>query len=113
MGYISTAEPFSYEWAVQHMAYDQGRWDAALAESDEVKGRDRDETRRLLYMAMYASRTERYNLVGTLVNALAHHGSGLDADEVGQHVLAAVEGGDDSWVRAQIERLTTEDRAAG
>lgn len=35
--------------------------------------RDLDETRRLLYVAMAAPMTERYELVGTLVNALKHH----------------------------------------
>lgn len=38
--------------------------------------KDLDETRRLLYMALAAGRTDKYNLVGTLTNALAHH-SGL------------------------------------
>lgn len=111
MSYISTARPLSYQWAVQHMAYDQGKRDGrneAMNEEDLGVRRDRDETRRLLYMALYASRTDRYNLVGTLVNALAHHGSGLDADEAGEHVLTAVNGGDPTWVREQIARLTAE-----
>lgn len=114
MSYISTAHPLSIERALQHAAYDQGRRegrDDAMNEQDVV-ARDRDETRRLLYMALYARRTDRYNLVGTLVNALAHHGSGLDPDEVGEHVLGAVGYGDNqehvSWLRQQITRLTSE-----
>lgn len=42
---------------------------------------DLDETRRLLYMALAAGRTDRYNLVGTLTNALLHH-SKLESDAV-------------------------------
>lgn len=43
--------------------------------------KDLDETRRLLYMALAAGRTDRHNLVGTLTNALVHH-SGLETDAV-------------------------------
>lgn len=46
---------------------------------DDVRSKDRDETRRLCYMALAASRTTKYNIVGTLTNALAHH-SGLVED---------------------------------
>jgi hypothetical protein len=107
-GFISTKKPFTYAWLMQRMAYDAGKREVGN-DMEDVTGRDRDETRRLLYMALYACRTDRYNLVGTLVNALAHHGSGLDPDEVGEHVLTAVAGGDTAWVRAQIERLTAEE----
>lgn len=41
--------------------------------------RDLDETRRLLYGSLAAGRTRRWELVGTLVNALVHH-SGLVED---------------------------------
>jgi hypothetical protein len=100
------------------------RWREAEDEKDALVndlggavGRDRDETRRLLYMALYASRTNRYNLVGTLVNALAHHGSGIDPDEAADRVIAAADqyGPREerepalAWVRAQIERLTAEE----
>lgn len=44
-----------------------------------VDTRDVDETRRLLYGALAAGRTKRWELVGTLVNALVHH-SGLVED---------------------------------
>ena len=113
-GFASTEKPFTHAWLMQRMAYDRGRREHERTEMDEATGRDRDETRRLLYMALYAARTERYNLVGTLVNALAHHGSGLDPAEVGEHVLAAVEDADGvalTWLRAQIDRLTAEESA--
>lgn len=110
-GYMSTEKPFTYAWLMQHMAYDAGKRDCEKERN--VSNPDGDEIRRLLYMALYVSRTERYNLVGTLVNALAHHGSGLDPDEVAEHVLAAIEGGDNAWVRAQIDRLTVDEGDAG
>jgi hypothetical protein len=76
---------------------------------------DFDETRRLLYMAILAPRTKRYNLAGTLVNALVHHHAvgGLDADEVADHVAGWLEqeDGDAStpaWLREQIQRITAE-----
>ena len=76
---------------------------------------DFDETRRLLYMAQFAQVTKRYNLAGTLVNALVHHHAvdGLDADEVAHHVVNVLEGPDDgeasgAWLRAQIDRITAE-----
>jgi hypothetical protein len=73
------------------------------------KSRDQDETRRLLYMALAVPLTEKYNLVGTLTNALAHHGSGLDPDEVMRHVIAVVNGGggdSEQWVRDRIAEIT-------
>jgi hypothetical protein len=42
----------------------------------DTKGRDLDETRRLLYMAYFAvgrPDVKRHELAGTLTNALAHH----------------------------------------
>lgn len=35
--------------------------------------KDLDETRRLLYGTLAAGRTKRWELVGTLTNALTHH----------------------------------------
>ena len=76
---------------------------------------DFDETRRLLYMAQLATRTKRYNLAGTLTNALVHHHAvdGLSADEVAGHVVNVLEGGDGedasrAWLREQIDRITAE-----
>lgn len=76
---------------------------------------DFDETRRLLYMALLATKTKRYNLAGTLVNALVHHHavSDLTPDEAAGHVLAVIEGTDpdgtsQTWLRGQIDRITAE-----
>jgi hypothetical protein len=76
---------------------------------------DFDETRRLLYMALLATKTKRYNLVATIQNALAHHHAvdDLDEDEIGVHVVNVVEGGDGeeagrAWLREQIDRITAE-----
>lgn len=77
--------------------------------------RDFDETRRLLYMALAATKTKKYNLVGTLVNALVHHHAvdGLDAIDATVHIVAVVEDDDPlgqsrAWVREQINRITAE-----
>lgn len=76
---------------------------------------DFDETRRLLYMAGFVTRTKRYNLAGTLVNALVHHHAVDDvtADEAAGHVLSVLEDDDvtgisKAWVREQITRITAE-----
>lgn len=74
------------------------------------KARDFDETRRLLYMALVASRTERYNLVGTLMNALLHHSGSaeeLSADEVANRLVSVVNGGDKhrEWVNGLTLQL--------
>lgn len=81
--------------------------------------KDFDETRRLLYMALLAPRTKRYNLAGTLVNALVHHHAvdGLDSATVAEHVVRAIESGDAPteeahasrmWLQEQIDRITAE-----
>ena len=77
--------------------------------------RDFDETRRLLYMALLRNRTEKYQLAGTLVNALVHHHAvdGLNAGEVADHVVDVIEragsGGESgAWLQAQIDRITAE-----
>jgi hypothetical protein len=73
---------------------------------------DFDETRRLLYMALLRQRTEKYELAGTLVNALTHHHSvALDVSEITEHVLNVIEGiGEDgmskSWLVDQIDRIS-------
>jgi hypothetical protein len=76
---------------------------------------DFDETRRLLYMATLVTRTKRYNLAGTLVNALVHHHAvdGVTADEAASHAVNVVEGTDpdgasEAWLRDQIARITAE-----
>ena len=76
---------------------------------------DFDETRRLLYMALLRSRTEKYALAGTLVNALVHHHAvdGLSADEVADHVVRVIEGGEQDegsrvWLQEQVARISAE-----
>lgn len=72
-----------------------------------------DETRRLLYMALLVPRTEKYELAGTLVNALVHHYPDL-AEEwswelVANRVIAVIEDtneADPAWLLAQIRRFT-------
>jgi hypothetical protein len=79
--------------------------------------KDLDETRRLLYMACVVSLTDKYNLAGTLVNALVHHsGENITAEDAIRHVVTVIEnlGGPDDpdctasweWVRQQIARIT-------
>ncbi len=76
---------------------------------------DFDETRRLLYMALLVNRTKRYNLAGTLVNALVHHHAvdDVNATEAADHIVSVVEHQDpdglsESWLKAQIDRITAE-----
>jgi hypothetical protein len=75
---------------------------------------DFDETRRLLYMALLATRTKKYNLAGTLVNALRHHHAvdDLAGGEIIENVLAAIEPGEHAaatgWISEQIGRITAE-----
>lgn len=81
-----------------------------MANTDS-RGRDLDETRRLLYMALVVGQTKRYNLAGTLINALRHH-QGIDDPDLEDKILRQVEGtendSDDTWVRTQISRITSE-----
>ncbi len=77
---------------------------------------DFDETRRLLYMALLAKRTKKYNLAGTLVNALKHHHAvDLPVNEIADYVVGVIEGSGGSitelasneiWVRDQIDRIS-------
>src|SRR5262245_58276475 len=60
---------------------------------DETRGKDLDETRRLLYGCLVASRTARWEVVGTVVNALMHHGPSLArADRPASGLLDALVG---------------------
>jgi hypothetical protein len=81
--------------------------DYSLEAPEPGRVRDLDETRRLLYMSLYAKQTERYALVGTIVNALAHHGAKVDPDVSGPILVDLVNTGeDDTWVREQIAKIT-------
>lgn len=80
-----------------------------------TRDRDLDETRRLLYMTLVVGKTKKYNLAGTLVNALRHH-QGVDDLDLEDKVVALVEGtdgADESWVRDQISRINDELAAGG
>jgi hypothetical protein len=71
--------------------------------------KDYDETRRLLYMALCAPLTKRYNLAGTLVNALLHHSKVYqDRDALIVDVCDAVDGAaeDLAWILEQIDEIT-------
>lgn len=81
----------------------------------ESRDRDLDETRRLLYMALVVGKTKKYNLAGTLINALRHHQGVTDAD-LEDKVVAQVEGtdgADETWVREQIAHINDELSAGG
>lgn len=77
---------------------------------------DLDETRRLAYMGLIVGATispRSPELVATLVNALAHHGTGADPTEAANHVAAVIYGDKDEsavWLQAQIDRITAEHR---
>jgi len=78
-----------------------------MARITDAAARDLDETRRLLYMALLVRQTKKYNLAGTIVNAVKHHqGQDIDTDELIARVVGYVEGTDedDGWVRDQIKR---------
>lgn len=96
----------------QSVARDQDALQDGTSATRDTPDKDVDETRRLLYMTLFARRTKRFNLVGTLVNAMRHH-QGNDAPDLEERLLAQVEDddADESWVRDQIRQLT--ERAGG
>ena len=76
-------------------------------EANRDANRDIDETRRLLYMALFAPKTKRYNLAASLVNAMRHH-QGIDEEGMEEKILALVDGAQDAdteWARQHIARL--------
>jgi hypothetical protein len=87
---------------------------AETVRAREARERDLDETRRIAYMALTSRETDRYELVATIVNALAHHGSAVDPDEALRHVTAVVKGSagktneSETWLRNQIHRITAD-----
>jgi hypothetical protein len=72
--------------------------------------KDLDETRRLLLMTLAAPRTKRYNLAGTLLNALLYHQKATaDREALLSRVVAAVEGtGDAGWIWSQVDTITAQ-----
>jgi hypothetical protein len=86
---------------------------AQVAQSEMSHQRDLDETRRIAYMALACRETERYELVATIVNALAHHGSAVDPEQAMRHLITIIRGDPDmdsslAWLRGEISRLTIE-----
>lgn len=79
--------------------------------------RDLDETRRLAYTVLGVGTSgARAELVATVVNALAHHGSAVDAKIAAKHVATildfnAADGDRDEsrrWLQEQIDRITAQ-----
>jgi hypothetical protein len=85
-----------------------------MAQEKPDTARDLDETRRLLYMSLVASKTKKYNLAGTLINALRHH-QGVSDPDLEDKVISQVEGvtADGIWAREQIARINDELAAGG
>jgi hypothetical protein len=87
----------------------------ALNARSEAVARDLDEGRRLLYMALAAAHTDRYELVGTLVNFLCHHwDDDLDPDTVMSTLITVVNGAAQSssdvlWVLAKLGQINEDD----
>lgn len=83
-------------------------WEGYVLEAPEPgRARDLDETRRLLYMSLYAKQTDRYALVGTIVNALAHHSAKIDPEVSGPVLVELCNTGEgDEWVKDQIATIT-------
>ncbi len=85
-----------------------------LDRTADAQANDLDETRRLLYAALAAPYTDKYTLVGTLTNALAHHGLGLEAASVMGYLLRLVDpdvtNGVDAdaaaWVKTVIDDIS-------
>lgn len=105
-----------YEYYVSYLDTGQDQMTKTIGDGD---ARDFDETRRLLYMALAAPSTKKYNLVGTLVNALRHHHA-LDGDDdpsaaqMMDMLISVVDGPavtdteEVRWLWAQIGRITDE-----
>lgn len=82
---------------------------AESAQAQADRRRDLDETRRLAYMAIAVKASGAHaELVATLVNALAHHGSGLDPQVAAEHIQNLDRSDSERWLREQIDRITAE-----
>jgi hypothetical protein len=85
---------------------------AELSQADVSRRRDLDETRRLAY-ALLAKRPSQRDpiLVATLINALVHHGLGIDPIVAMRHLSAidqGLPGASVEWLRGQIDRITAD-----
>ena len=109
------AAGFAFTGAAVTRAIDLARERRAeAARADSERRRDLDETRRLAYMALAAGHTDRYELVATIVNALAHHQSGADPETAMRHIATVVNSGpgdpgeSEAWLREHIDRINAE-----
>lgn len=70
---------------------------------------DLDETRRLLYLALLVPKTKKYNLAGSLVNALRHH-QGVQDPDLEKKVSDFLEGrsDDEEWIRERIDMISAQ-----
>jgi hypothetical protein len=77
--------------------------------TNDARLADLDETRRLAYAALLVRTSgERAVFVATLVNALAHHGLGVDADEAAERLQSLDRDESRRWLEGQISRITAE-----
>lgn len=81
----------------------------ATARANDARLTDLDETRRLAYAALLARTSgERAVFDATLINALAHHGLGIDPDEAARYLQSLDQDQSQHWLRGQISRITAE-----
>ena len=101
-------------------------WDGYSTSStgpDAQKMRDLDETRRLLYVALFTRQaidrgsepvglSKHAELAGTITNALAHHSAKIEPAISGPHIGALLTSPDGpqpeavAWAEAQIAKIT-------
>lgn len=93
-------------------------WRREAADAVKARRRDLDETRRLTYMALIASKSRHPELVGTVGHALAYHGLAVPFDQAAHHLAAVVDHppgmaddqirASEQWLRDLIDRITRE-----
>jgi hypothetical protein len=89
---------------------------AEAAQAASAHREDLDETRRVIYIALAGRTTRNPDLVATLVNALAYHGSRVDPEIAATHVANVVNASDpggesERWLRRQVDRINNELRS--
>jgi hypothetical protein len=86
-----------------------GERKAAASRANDARLTDLDETRRLAYAALLTRASgARAVFDATLVNALAHHGLGVDPDEAAGHLQSLDRDESRRWLEEQIGRMTAE-----
>ena len=86
---------------------------AEATQATSTRREDLDETRRVIYIALAGRTTRNPDLVATLVNALAYHGSRVDPKVAATHAANVVnatdpDGESERWLRRQIDRINNE-----